>query len=408
MRARATCCAPCSPCRAADVLAHLAAAGLAWREDPSQPRPALRAQPRAPRADPVPGIALQPPRARDARAVGGGARGRGGRAGPGGRAAARRARPRTRAARLSRSVLRAAPPRWPRSPSAACWTRPAACATCGAPRGASPRLACVPAASGRRLPLPGGREALVRFDRLVIARASPPPAAFAAPAAGVPGAVDLPDGRILRAEEASARPPAASRAATRSSRAGGRRWRCGRGGRATASARTGATSASSATCSTGACPPTCGPACPWWPREPRRVGPRPARGRPAHGSRRPLVRLRLDARGEHRVKPDARGAVRRPTPSPGAWRQLGAEIGSGLRRPGAVRGRHHEELPGLHGRPHPADARSTTPATSCASTSAARGGARAPCGPTSSTPPRSPTRAATSCCWRTSWTPGSR
>lgn len=63
-------------------------------------------------------------------------------------------------------------------------------------------LVNVPGASGRRLPLPGGRVALVRFDRLVIARASPPAAAFAAPLE-VPGRVDLPDGRTLCAEEAA-------------------------------------------------------------------------------------------------------------------------------------------------------------------------------------------------------------
>jgi tRNA(Ile)-lysidine synthase len=61
------------------------------------------------------------------------------------------------------------------------------------------RLARDPASSGRRLPLPGGREALVCFDRLVISarRAAAPP--FAAPLP-VPGRVSLPDGRVLAAE----------------------------------------------------------------------------------------------------------------------------------------------------------------------------------------------------------------
>ena len=61
------------------------------------------------------------------------------------------------------------------------------------------RLARNPASSGRRLPLPGGREALVRFDRLVIAARRPGAQPFAA-ALSVPGRVSLPDGRVLAAE----------------------------------------------------------------------------------------------------------------------------------------------------------------------------------------------------------------
>ena len=64
------------------------------------------------------------------------------------------------------------------------------------------RLAQEPASSGRRLPLPGGREALVRFDRLVIAPRRPAAAPFASPLP-VPGRVCLPDGRVLAAEAAS-------------------------------------------------------------------------------------------------------------------------------------------------------------------------------------------------------------
>jgi tRNA(Ile)-lysidine synthase len=61
------------------------------------------------------------------------------------------------------------------------------------------RLARRPASSGRRLALPGRREALVRFDRLVVAPTRPAPPPFAAPLS-VPGRVSLPDGRILAAE----------------------------------------------------------------------------------------------------------------------------------------------------------------------------------------------------------------
>ena len=58
------------------------------------------------------------------------------------------------------------------------------------------------AASGRRLPLPGGREALVRFGELRIAKAAPGWGAFEAPLP-VPGRVDLPDGTCLRARESA-------------------------------------------------------------------------------------------------------------------------------------------------------------------------------------------------------------
>jgi tRNA(Ile)-lysidine synthase len=61
------------------------------------------------------------------------------------------------------------------------------------------RLACAPASSGRRLPLPGGREAVVRFDRLVIRPRVEPARPFAAHLP-VPGRVQLPDGRVLAAE----------------------------------------------------------------------------------------------------------------------------------------------------------------------------------------------------------------
>jgi tRNA(Ile)-lysidine synthase len=61
------------------------------------------------------------------------------------------------------------------------------------------RLAQAPGSSGRRLPLPGGREALIRFDRLAITARRPAPEPFATPLS-VPGRVTLPDGRIVAAE----------------------------------------------------------------------------------------------------------------------------------------------------------------------------------------------------------------
>ena len=59
------------------------------------------------------------------------------------------------------------------------------------------RLVCAPASSGRRLPLPGGREARIRFDSVQIGprRHS---ARFARPLE-VPGSVALPDGGALTA-----------------------------------------------------------------------------------------------------------------------------------------------------------------------------------------------------------------
>jgi tRNA(Ile)-lysidine synthase len=55
-------------------------------------------------------------------------------------------------------------------------------------------------ASGRRLPLPGGREALVRFGEMWIGPADRPWGDFEAPLS-VPGQVDLPDGSRLTARE---------------------------------------------------------------------------------------------------------------------------------------------------------------------------------------------------------------
>jgi tRNA(Ile)-lysidine synthase len=63
-------------------------------------------------------------------------------------------------------------------------------------------LARARGASGRRLPLPGGREARVRFGELRIGPAARAWDAFEAPLA-VPGSVDLPDGTCLRARESA-------------------------------------------------------------------------------------------------------------------------------------------------------------------------------------------------------------
>ena len=72
-------------------------------------------------------------------------------------------------------------------------------------------LACAPASSGRRLPLPGGREAIVRFGELRLGRRGAPAAAFAYPLP-VPGRVDLPGGLRLSAQPAEG--PAVSKEET--------------------------------------------------------------------------------------------------------------------------------------------------------------------------------------------------
>jgi tRNA(Ile)-lysidine synthase len=69
------------------------------------------------------------------------------------------------------------------------------------------QLARAQRASGRRIPLPGGREAVVRFDRIRIESRRPASAVYAL-ALPVPGVVELPDGRRLRARDA--RGPAVS------------------------------------------------------------------------------------------------------------------------------------------------------------------------------------------------------
>jgi tRNA(Ile)-lysidine synthase len=70
-------------------------------------------------------------------------------------------------------------------------------------------VAAIEAPSGRRVALPGGREAVFHFDEVRITRRHAPAAPFALPLP-VPGAVALPDGRQLVAR--AARGPAASSA----------------------------------------------------------------------------------------------------------------------------------------------------------------------------------------------------
>lgn len=189
----------------ADVVAHLAAAGIEWREDPSNRD--LRFARNRVRHELLPYLEqhfnphVRATLARSAQVLAQESDALG-------RAAARLVR-RARAQdpggpALSRQVLRAAPP------AVAALAVRRLLAEAGGLRdvGASHvrrllGLVNVPAASGRRLPLPDGRVALVRFDRLVIARASSPAAPFAA-VLDIPGRVDLPDGRTLRAEEACA------------------------------------------------------------------------------------------------------------------------------------------------------------------------------------------------------------
>jgi tRNA(Ile)-lysidine synthase len=185
----------------ADVLAHLAAGGLGWREDPSNRD--LRFARNRVRHELLPYLEehfnahARATLARSAEVLAGEADALGA-------AAARLAR-RARVEdpggpALSRSALREAPPAVAalairRLLDEAGGLRDVAASHVRRLLG----LVNVPAASGRRLPLPGGRVALVRFDRLVIAPLSAPAPAFAA-TLGVPGRVDLPDGRTLRAE----------------------------------------------------------------------------------------------------------------------------------------------------------------------------------------------------------------
>jgi tRNA(Ile)-lysidine synthase len=72
-------------------------------------------------------------------------------------------------------------------------------------------LALAGGPSGKRIPLPGGREAVVEFHHMRIGPRRHPPEPFAI-AIDVPGRVDLPDGRALDARSDAG--PAESNAAT--------------------------------------------------------------------------------------------------------------------------------------------------------------------------------------------------
>ena len=179
-RARATSCARCWRVSRQDVLDHLAARGLSWREDPTNADPAFLRN--RVRHELIPYLESRfNPAVREAlarTAVGAGGRGRA--AGDhrrGASAAAQRGRrgdppARRRVARgpagggadrgpACRSRRRAACAGWP----SITWTRSST----------SPRA---PAASGRRLPLPGGREAAVHFDEIRIGPRRPARAAL--------------------------------------------------------------------------------------------------------------------------------------------------------------------------------------------------------------------------------------
>jgi tRNA(Ile)-lysidine synthase len=63
-------------------------------------------------------------------------------------------------------------------------------------------LAGAETSSGRKLPLPGGREAVVAFGELHLGPRRPPAPDYALPLP-VPGRVELPDGRVVVAEAAA-------------------------------------------------------------------------------------------------------------------------------------------------------------------------------------------------------------
>ena len=175
-----------------DVLDHLAAFPLAWREDPSSNATRRSSEPI--RRGLIPSLESQfNPAVRDALA----------------RTASVRAEEAELLATIAAAVgLRCRRRRDPparsrrRGPAGGDADRGTQCGPRGGrparglprSRGRDHRPAARPSASGRRLPLPGGRDAAIHFDEIRIGPAGPAPPPFDA-ALDVPGRAPLPDGR---------------------------------------------------------------------------------------------------------------------------------------------------------------------------------------------------------------------
>ena len=144
-----------------------------------------------------------------------------------------------------------------------------------------------------------------------------------------------------------------------------------------------------------------GPAAPGC-RQPGAVGP----GTGARGGERRAA-LRAGA-----ARPDADDGPARGAGQPAGDREAGGRDrrrgDARVRGAGGLRGRAHEELPGLHGRPDPCGAPGHDLPLPPGRLPCGSRRARAPCAPTSCTRRTSPTRGGTSSSWTTSWTPGSR
>jgi tRNA(Ile)-lysidine synthase len=196
-----------------EVVAHLHERGLAWREDPTNTDTALLRN--RVRAELLPYLeqrfnpAVRDALARSARVLADEADVLEGLAAE---LRARATRSTADGVALSRSVLCEAPPALARL------ALRQALAEAGGLRGVTAvhlerlmHLILSPAPSGRRLPLPGGREAVFHFDevRLGVRGAEVPHRAFALELP-VPGRVNLPGGRSLEAR--AARGPAGTRA----------------------------------------------------------------------------------------------------------------------------------------------------------------------------------------------------
>jgi tRNA(Ile)-lysidine synthase len=187
----------------ADVLAHLRTHGLASREDPTNADPAHRRN--RVRLELLPYLERRfNPAVRQALARSAAVLAEEGEVLEG---LARELRQRAALERsglvaLSRAVLRTAPPALARL------ALRQALADAGGLRGVTAvqverllRLLASPGSSGRSLPLPGGRQAIVHFDELRIGAAAPAASPFAV-ALPVPGRVALPGGRTLEARPA--------------------------------------------------------------------------------------------------------------------------------------------------------------------------------------------------------------